>query len=425
MIRKATLFIGLILSGMAFGQTSNSSAYSFFGIGESNQNRTVDQNNMAGTGISYADSYHLNLSNPASLSSLRSVNYGLGVFNKFVNIKSDSGNQKTSSFSISNLNLSFPLGQKGGFAVGIMPNSLTGYSLVKNGYNSNNKLDNITIFEGKGGTNKIFSGIGYRIHESISLGVHAEYLFGKTTKITKQQQAGDPLTAIYKSSSNLRGFLITTGLQGKFKINKKTHFNFGFTFRASNKLKDIKNDYIYSLGNDIPGDTIYNNHANIRRTIPTKIGVGFGFGEDKKWFAGLDYIYRGKYDFTLATISNSVNAKYSSYSRVNIGGFYTPKYYSVLSCWDRMTYRAGFFYENTGLDVSSIKSRNNFEGVKNYGITFGIELPSRGSFSSLNIGVELGRKGTTSSNLVQENYGTLRVGVSLNDKNWFRKRKIF
>ncbi len=424
MIRKVTLFIGLILSGIAFGQNNNASIYSFFGIGESNENQTVEQHNMAGTGISYSDNYHFNLSNPASLASLRLVNYGLGVFNKSVSIKNAKESQTTYSFSVSNLNLSFPLGQKGGFSIGIMPNSLTGYNLTKNGYNESKKLDNITIFEGKGGTNKIFSGIGYHIYKGISLGLHAEYLFGNTTKIIKQQQAGDPLTSIYKSSSNLRGFLFTAGLQGKFKINKKTHINFGMTFRAKNKLKDMKNNYIYSLGNNIPGDTIQSTHSTRMKTIPSKISMGVGIGEDYKWFAGIDYTHRGKYDFTLATLSNNINAKYTAYNRISVGGFYTPKFNSALSYWDRITYRTGFFYENTGLDVKSIENNSNFEKIKNYGITFGIELPTGNGLSNLSIGVELGRKGTTMSGLVQENYGTLRIGVSLNDK-WFRKRKIF
>ncbi len=270
MIRKITIFISLILSGIAFGQSTNSSIYSFFGIGESNENKTVEQHSMGGVGVSYADNYHFNLSNPASLGSLRLVNYGLGVFNKAIYIKSDEGNKKSSSFSISNLNLSFPLGKKGGFSVGIMPNSKTGYMLVKNSYNDKNKINGITAFEGKGGTNKIFSGIGYNIFKGISLGLHTEYLFGNTTKITKQQQLGDDLTTIYKSSSNLRGFLFTAGIQGKLNLNKKTTLRAGATFRPKSTLNDIRNNYMYSSGINIPGDTIQNTHSKKNYSFKNK-----------------------------------------------------------------------------------------------------------------------------------------------------------
>ncbi len=421
MIRKTIIFTSLILSGVVFGQNTNSSIYSFFGIGESNENKTVRQLNMGGVGVSYADYYHFNLSNPASLSSLRLVNYGLGVFNKAIKIKSNEGNKKSSSFSISNLNLSFPFGKKAGFSIGIMPNSRTGYTLIKKSYDTEEKLNGVTISEGKGGTNKIFSGIGYNIYKGISLGIHTEYLFGNTTKITKQQQVEDDLTTIYKSSSNLRGFLFTAGIQGKLKLNKKTTLRAGATFRPKSTLRDIRNNYMYSVGVNIPGDTIQNIHSTKRRTIPSKISLGIGIGQDYKWFAGIDYTSRGKYDFTLATLSNNIKAKYNASSKINIGGFYTPKFNSAVSYWDRVTYIGGFFYENTGINI---KNGSNFEKIKNYGITFGIELPTGNGSSNLSIGFELGKKGTTSNNLVEENYGTLRIGVSLNDK-WFRKPKIF
>ncbi len=425
MIRKTIIFTSLILSGVVFGQNTNSSIYSFFGIGEINENKTVRQQNMGGVGISYADYYHFNLSNPASLSSLRLVNYGLGVFNKAVQIKSNEGNKKSSSFSISNLNLSFHLGKKGGFSVGIMPNSRTGYTLVKKSYNAENKLNGVTIFEGKGGTNKIFSGIGYNVFKGVSLGLHTEYLFGNTTKTTKQQQLGDDLTTTYKSSSNLRGFLFTAGIQGKLKLNKKTMLRVGATFRPKSTLNDIRNNYIYSSGVNIPGDTIQNKHSTIKRTIPSQISLGIGIGQDYKWFAGIDYTSRGKYNFTLATLANNIKAKYNTFNKISIGGFYIPKLNSVLSYWDRITYRAGFFYENIGLSLNSEKNKNHFEKIKNYGITFGIELPTGGALSNLNIGFEFGKKGTTSNGLVEENYGTLRLGVSLNDNKWFGKPKIF
>jgi len=44
-------------------------------------------------------------------------------------------------------------------------------------------------------------------------------------------------------------------------------------------------------------------------------------------------------------------------------------------------------------------------------------------FSNLNIGLELGKRGTSTSTLVDEHYFGLNVGLSLNDR-WFVKRRI-
>jgi hypothetical protein len=50
-------------------------------------------------------------------------------------------------------------------------------------------------------------------------------------------------------------------------------------------------------------------------------------------------------------------------------------------------------------------------------------MPLSGTFSNINFGFELGKKGTTTSNLVQENYANINIGFSLNEK-WFEKRKF-
>jgi len=41
----------------------------------------------------------------------------------------------------------------------------------------------------------------------------------------------------------------------------------------------------------------------------------------------------------------------------------------------------------------------------------------------LNVGIEIGSKGTVSADLVKENYFGINIGLALNDK-WFIKRRI-
>ena len=53
----------------------------------------------------------------------------------------------------------------------------------------------------------------------------------------------------------------------------------------------------------------------------------------------------------------------------------------------------------------------------------GLGLPLIGTFTNINIGLEVGKRGTTYYNLVQENYFNISVGLSLSDK-WFVKRKF-
>ena len=72
--------------------------------------------------------------------------------------------------------------------------------------------------------------------------------------------------------------------------------------------------------------------------------------------------------------------------------------------------------KETGLDLRG-------ETINEYGISFGVGLPIGRLFSNVNIGFELGSKGTTSQGLVKENFFNTFISLSLNDR-WFEKRYI-
>ena len=61
------------------------------------------------------------------------------------------------------------------------------------------------------------------------------------------------------------------------------------------------------------------------------------------------------------------------------------------------------------------------QSIKEVGFNFGFGIPFQG-FSNLNIGFELGKRGTTNSGLIQENFFSIRLGMSLSDL-WFVKNK--
>ena len=102
--------------------------------------------------------------------------------------------------------------------------------------------------------------------------------------------------------------------------------------------------------------------------------------------------------------------------RYNIGGYFIPNYSSFSSYFKRITYRAGFRYENTGLVLQN-KSITDAAG------TFGVGMPLNGTFSNLNFAVEIGKRGTVFNGLVEENYVNFVVGLSFSDR-WFIKRKF-
>ena len=108
------------------------------------------------------------------------------------------------------------------------------------------------------------------------------------------------------------------------------------------------------------------------------------------------------------------NVEFKKGSKFSFGGFYIPKYDSFTNFFSRLVYRAGLRVEDTGLQIDN-------QSIKEVGFNFGFGIPFQG-FSSVNLGFEVGKRGTTNAGLIQENFFSVRLGMSLSDL-WFVKNK--
>ena len=157
-------------------------------------------------------------------------------------------------------------------------------------------------------------------------------------------------------------------------------------------------------------------------TIGNRMSYGLSVGQDKKWLFGaqITAINSGNYRNDFIRLNN---ISYEDSSRLSVGGMYIPNYASITSYWKRIAYRAGFRQETSGVIVNSVP-------LEETGMSFGVSLPLGGfysaanvsGYSNLNVGLELGQRGVDTGGLVKENFWAVRVGLSLNDL-WFIKRK--
>ena len=166
--------------------------------------------------------------------------------------------------------------------------------------------------------------------------------------------------------------------------------------------------FIFQEDNNWYGLTV-----NYRNSTITKFSFGLGIGENKKWAIGSELTFTNNNSMT-NRFGPIQNVSYENSTKFAIGGFFVPKYDSFSNYLSRIIYRGGFRYENTGLVL-------NDKSINDYAVTFGLGLPI--GLSKINLGVELGKRGTTTSGLIEENYINVTVGLSLSDI-WFIKRKI-
>ena len=429
MIRKILIVFLLITSITSFAQRTNSSPYSFFGIGEEFSSKTVEQNSMGGIGVAFSHYKYLNFTNPAAYSDLRFTTYAFGLLNNDLTVKDASGSQNATSTSLSYFTLAFPIGKKAGFSFGMQPISSIGYSLINRVLDVNGDATEVTLFSGNGGVNKLHGGFGIKVSERLSLGIETDFSFGKVDNSIVNQRANVSLATKYNESSTIRGGSVTIGAQYKEELEEELVLSLGLALKLSNNLEVEGTDDLYSFsyggsGVEIPRDTISSGTIIGNYKLPTKTTIGASLGKLDKWYAGMEYEIQDAIETTGFLSSTNAAYNYGESSRFSLGGFYIPKINSISSYWDRVTYRAGVRLEKTGLLVDGSGNATNFTAIDDFGISFGLGLPLGNRHSSVNMGLEFGKKGTTSNNLIQENYFNFRLSLSLTDISWFQKRKI-
>lgn len=415
MIKKIIVSACLFLSVVAYSQEGTSSPYSFYGIGETKFSGTLENRSMAGLSIAQ-DSTHINLQNPASYANLRWTAFTLGAGSSYTTQKTTTNSAVAKKTTLDYLALGIPM-KKFGAAFGLIPYSSVGYRIQNNATDitQNNKR-----FNGWGGLNRVFLGFGYKITANWNVGVNAYYNFGKIQTNSLEFIPFVPIGSRELNVATLSGLNYNIGMMYKTKINKKLSLFSSLYYTPSSTLKSENTRNIetvsYNSNFDLQVvDTLRVQTSQTDLKLPQKWSFGAGVGDSKKWLVGAEISLQdvGELSNNYNTIDNVTYEKYRKYS---VGGFYTPNSNPYSSYIKRITYRAGLKYEKTGLIINS-------QSINDVGMTFGAGLPVAGSLSNVNVGFELGKKGTTIANLVQENYFVLNFSFSLNDK-WFVKRKF-
>lgn len=414
MIKKFLISSCLLLSLVSFSQEGTSSPYSFYGIGETRFNGTVESRSMGGISM-IPDSTRINFQNPAGYGNIKWTNFTIGASTSRTKQKTETSSSTAKRTTLDYLALAIPMG-KFGAGFGLIPYSSVGYK-IENIYpdgSQNNKR-----FNGWGGMNRVFLGTGYRILPNLSVGASAYYNFGKIQTNSLEFIPFVPVGSRELNVNELNGVNFNFGVMHQFKLKDKLAVFSSLYYTPKSTLTSNNERTIgtvtYNLNYDLTGVDSYDPvTTKTDLQMPQKWALGLGVGNERKWVVGAEVAIQdvGKLYNNYNTLDNVTYGKFQKYS---IGGYYTPNANPFVSYAKRITYRGGFVYEKTGLIVNSTS-------INDVGMTLGLGLPITGSLSNLNLGLEFGKKGTTSNNLVQENYLILNVGFSLNDK-WFVKSK--
>lgn len=414
MIRNFLLSIALLFSAVLVAQTGTPSPYSFYGAGDVTFKGSLENRLMGGVS-SFPDSIHLNLQNPAALADLKFTTFTLGLSYKTTKFKTNTAEDNAERAPIDYIALGLPMG-KFAASFGLMPYSSVGYKLQSLAQNENETSNR---YIGTGGLNRAFVALGYKLTSKINVGVDFNYNFGQisTTSIEFIPQAQFGSREL--NESDLKGFTVNAAMMFHSRFKKKYDIFGSVVVTPETEIKSTNQRNIATISySSTGGETVIDNIdidvANTTLKLPAKISIGGGIGVARKWLLGTEVTFRQSGNLG-SRFNDITNVAYENSQKYSLGGYYIPNYNSFRSYLSKVTYRGGLSYEKTGLVIAG-------KSIEDKAVTFGFGFPMRGTFSNINIGMEIGTRGTKAAGLVQENYKNFSISLSLNDQ-WFVKRK--
>ena len=414
------ILLFILSTSFVVSQTNTGSPYSLNELGEINFLGNVSNLSMGGID-SAIDSIEFNINNPSSLAKLKTTNYLIGTFYKSTGISNVNSTDNINTANINYIAVGIPT-KRFGFGFGVLPYSSVGFNLQSTDeYNTANSI-NSRLFGADGNINRAFVSIGLPLLKYLSLGASANYNFGKFNYEKFNLIENVNYGIFSNSSSEISGF--TYNFSSNLSIPLKNDFklNLVYSYYPDGDLDSFNIESLYtsntssitleSLGDFVDVDLNSRGLENTKLPVPKKSIYSLGLEKKNSWFIGFQYESKLSSNFKNVFLDTQ-NVSYRDANSLSIGGYIIPDSSSLTSYWKRVKYRFGIKNEKKSIIVNNLP-------INHFSLNLGLGLPIAG-LSKANLGLEIGKVGDNNS-LVKENYFALRLGLSLNDV-WFIKRK--
>jgi hypothetical protein len=315
-----------------------------------------------------------------------------------------------------------------------LPYSNVGYRIVSQDITATQDTVDFQ-FEGSGGTFKVHWGNAVR-YKNFSAGFNFGYLFGKVSndQIIAYQNLESAYFNDFSDEFSIGSIVWNLGVQYRHAFpnidtdgEKRPPVKFltfgaygnsgnNVNFNASQLKQRVNAVYGGSTINPLRDTIINTQNSDLKGKLPADFGVGVYYERINKGGIGIDFKTTAwsKYENPIRPTERLSNSW-----RIAAGGNITPNYNSISSFWKRINYQAGFYY---GKDPRSFD-----KSLTDLGVTFGIRLPvisRQRPPSFINFAVEVGQLSGDNS-AIKETYGRITVGFTLNNNDWFLKRKFY
>ena len=410
----------VLCATVMFAQSGTNSPYTRYGYGNLSDQSFGNSKAMGGLSYGLRDGFQINASNPASYTAVDSLTFlfdaGLSLQN--ANFKEGTVQTNAKNSTVDYIAMQFRLFEGMGFSAGFLPYSTVGYNMSQTYDLGTDALGNpIQVndsYNGTGGLQQVYVGLGYKVFKNLSVGVNFSYLFGEIShSITTTFNNSNAFSSVRTDMIDVSDYKLDLGLQYTQAFGEKHSVNLGAVYSLGHDLNSNGYKYTatYSTNNTIPQsqsvDTLKNAFS-----LPHTFGVGFTYVYDKRLTVGLDYTQQ---KWAEINFFNKQGA-FTNRSKLSFGAEFVPKRNSK-NYFNKIRYRLGAYYSDPYAKV------NENEGAREYGASFGFGFPIFRSNSILNISGQYINVKPKVAGMLEENYLKINIGLTFNER-WFMKWKV-
>ncbi|MFA6201008.1 MAG: hypothetical protein WC679_11450 [Bacteroidales bacterium] len=424
MLRKRIKYLMVLvaiivtLPNLVEAQTTISSPYSRYGIGNTNLFDNAINNAMGGVGYAYKRNNSVNYMNPASYAGVdtTSLVFDIGFYTEWVTLSSDKYKSTGNNTNLSHILMAFPIGSKFKVALGLIPMSSVNFTTTKDSVSPEvGKYEE--TYAADGGLNKALLGFAYSPIKNLSIGINLEYIFGNYYKssTTSFPDSSYMFSSRVENNYHVKAFNINFGVQYFHPLSNGDNIGIGIVYNPPIKYPtdNILSRYTFttSAGLEYLQDSVLDETTTDKIKYPSSMGLGLSYERPNKFFVGIDGKYVSWSNFLFQ--SDYPNTNLVNNLKLAVGGEWKPNAYG--NYFQKSIYRLGFSYDDGMLELYNTR-------IKQIGISCGIGLPIKKSNTMVNLSFEYLKRGTIDNSLIKEDY--FRVGLSFSAKDlWFFKRK--
>lgn len=404
----------MVLSGEAVAQNNTNSPYTRYGYGQLADQGSSNSKAMGGVAYALRDKYQINFANPASYTAVDSLTFIFdgGVSLQNTNLSNGTLKQNAKNSSFDYITMQFRASKWAAISMGLLPYANVGYSMGEYETIENSTESYSKQYSGEGGLHQLYVGAGFKIFKNFSIGANISYLWGDVTRTTSESFPSSTTNFPFTIQTNvgIRSYKLDFGAQYTQAFGKKHSMTLGVVYSPGHNL----NNSAYELRVTGSSSSATSSQKDIVADfgIPTTYGVGLAYmynnrltvaadgmiqNWDKVAYMGEKDVFckRAKMALGAEYIPNPIGRSYLAHVKYRIGAYYSKPYYKI-------------FGERA---------------ANEYGLTAGFGLPIPRTRSMISLSAQYVKTAGTNPAFLDENTLRICVGVTFNER-WFFKRKV-